>query len=254
MNVSIVSSLSKPFVWAFLLNCLLLGGVKAQGCKLIDKSQLAKVMAIDSLLVPIVNLEIHGCENLIVGDTYAGFVLGEQNFLVNGGVRAELAVDFPFVEGDTVEYRWSVLIPAKDAPGGDSNQWWLIAQWHDQPDPSLGQTWATFKAQSPPVAVHIETRNGVVGIGLSGLLGKKLTWVPVPTGVWLNFIATIRWSTGANGSVRFRVEDHPEFEFTASGQNMLNGYRHYFKAGQYRTPAVSRYSVIYMKNFVFRKL
>lgn len=239
---------------AMLMIGLMVGAAQAQGCKLVDKQQLAKVMAIDPALVPLLNLEIHGCENIIVGSTDAGFVLNEQNYLVNGGVRSELAIDFPFVEGDTVEYRWSVLIPTVDTPGGDSNEWWLIAQWHDQPDPRIGQTWSTLKAQPPPLAVHIEKRNGIVGIGLSGILGKKLSWAPVPTGVWLNLSATIRWSTGANGAISFRVDNHPEMDAVASGQNMLNGYKHYFKAGQYRTPYVSRYSVIYMKNIRFRKL
>lgn len=250
----LLNSLLSVVGTAAFLNCLLLNSVHAQGCKLVDKYRLANVMAIDSALIPILNFEIHGCENLIVADNYVGFVLNEQKFLVNGGVRAELAIDFPFAEGDTVEYNWSVLMPAKDAPGGESNQWWAIAQWHDQPDPRLGQTWATLKAQSPPVAIYVENRKGVVGIGLQDWAGKKTSWAPVPTGIWLNFIATIKWSTGANGWVRFRVEDHPELEFAAFGKNMLNGYQHYFKAGQYRTPSVSRYSVIYMKNFTFRKL
>ncbi|MBS1142133.1 MAG: signal peptide protein [Proteobacteria bacterium] len=245
---------STLFCRAMILGCFLAGGAHAQGCALVDKYKLASVMSIDPVLIPLLNLEIPSCANIVLGDSYAGFLLNATNQPLNGGIRSELAIDFPFVEGDTVEYRWSVMIPTQDPPGGDSQQWWVIAQWHDQPDPRLGQTWATLKPQSPPVAIYIERRNGIVGIGLQGMQGKKNSWAPVPLGVWLKLNATIRWSTTTTGSILFSVEGHPELDSILSGPNMLNGYKHYFKAGQYRAPSVSKASLIYLKNVRFRQL
>ena len=230
------------------------GLAHAQGCQYVDKYKLANVMAIDQALLSVLSFEIPTCSNIHLGNGNVGFVLNEQNVKLNNGIRSELSIDYPFAEGDTIEYRWSIMFPAKDAPGGDASQWWLIAQWHDQPDPRLSETWATFKAQSPPVALYAETRSGLVGMGLQGMQGKKISWTPVPTNVWLNLRAVIHWSTTSNGTVSLSVDDHPEFDSQADGRNMLNNYQHYFKAGQYRTPTVNKYSVIYLKNVRFRKL
>jgi hypothetical protein len=228
--------------------------VLAQGCAQLDKHQLANAMGIDQELIPWMNLEIPTCANIHVGGGYAGFVLDEVNVKLHEGVRSEISIDYPFVEGDTIEYRWSILVPSQGAPGGDAHQWWLIAQWHDQPDFRVGETWATLKAQPPPVAIFIESRNGVPGIGLYGLPGKKISWSPVPTDVWLDLGVVVHWSTASGGSVRFFIDGHPEFDVTATGRNMLNGYRHYFKVGQYRAPWIRQLSVLYVRNVRFRKL
>jgi hypothetical protein len=235
--------------------CLLPAGfVNAQGCAQVDKHKLASAMGIDQELVPWLNLEIPACGNIHVGVGYAGFVLDEQNDKLHDGIRSEIAIDYPFVEGDTIEYRWSILVPSAAAPGGDASQWWLIAQWHDQPDFRLGETWAMLKAQPPPVAVFVENRNGATGIGLYGLPGKRISWAPVPTDVWLDLSVVVHWRTTGDGSVHFSVDGHPEFDVTTTGRNMLNGYRHYFKVGQYRAPTIRQYSVLYVRNVRFRKL
>lgn len=239
------------------ISCMLFCGlsvVHAHGCNFIDKNKLAETMAIDKSLIPFLSLEIPSCANINLAEGYAGFVLNEQNEKVNNGVRSEIAINYPFVEGETVEYRWSILVPKDSALGGDDRQWWLIAQWHDQPNYSAGQTWATYKGQPPPVAIHTENRNGIIGIGLAGIQGKKLSWAPVPMDEWLNLKVVIHWSTKEDGSVNLSVEGHPELTFVSSGRNMLNSYQHYFKAGQYRAPSVNKYSVINIKNIQFKKL
>jgi hypothetical protein len=238
------------FIFSFCFNHV----VNAQGCPDIDKNKLATTMRVDSSLVKLMNMEIPECKNLSLFSGYAGFVLDEKNTYLNKGIRSEISIDFPFVEGETIEYRWSIMVPSKNSPGGDSKQWWVIAQWHDQPDPRLGQTWATFKAQSPPVAIYIERRNGKVGLGLQGMRGKKISWSSIPTDVWLDLNTSIHWSRGRFGYVNFSVKGHPELDAISTGPNMLNGYQHYFKAGQYRAPTANQRSVIYIKNIHFRKL
>ncbi len=225
-----------------------------QGCNLIDKNALIHSLKIDLSLLPFLNLEVPSCSHIKLHDGYAEFILTTDNIKINNGVRTEIAIGYPFTEGDTVEYRWSIMLPEADGPGGNTRQWWLIAQWHDQPDPRRGETWTNFKSQSPPVAIYVEKRDDVVGIGLQGLLGKKLSWTPAPSNTWLDLTATIRWSTTGYGSVKLSVAGHPEFNFISYGKNMLNNYQHYFKAGQYRSPDVIRNSVIYLKDINFRKL
>lgn len=226
----------------------------AQGCYSINKDKLASTIGINHELIPYLLLEIPGCENIILNNNYATFVLNEHNEKLNGGTRTEISINYPFTEGDDVEYRWSIMIPSEAAPGGNTKEWWVIAQWHDQPDPRLGETWANFKGQPPPVAIYIENRDGNVGIGLSGIGGKKISWAPVPSDVWLDLQVKIHWSTTTDGVVSFGIDKHPDSYVVSKGRNMLNGYQHYFKAGQYRAPWVKKYSVINVKNVIFKKL
>lgn len=226
----------------------------AQSCSEVDQNRLSQAMGIDPGLIPLLKLEIPSCANIRLGADHAAFILNEENVRLHNGTRSEIGIDFPFQEGDVIEYRWSVMFPSSGAPGGSADQWWLIAQWHDQPDPRLGETWANFKAESPPVAVFVERRNGILGIGLNSLRGQKGQWVPVPTDIWMDVRVMIHWSRGSDGYVRLTVDGRPDIVLSATGKNMLNGYRHYFKAGQYRAPTVRQYAAVYVKNIRFRRL
>lgn len=249
-----VGSWRKRWYLIFLSLLLIAGHAIAQSCADVDKHRLGQAMGIDAGLRPLLNLEIPSCANIRLGADHAIFVLNEENQRLHNGIRSEIGIDFPFQEGDVIEYRWSVLLPSAGTPGGGADQWWLIAQWHDQPDPRLGETWDNFKAESPPVAVFVERRNGIAGIGLNSLRGQKGQWAPVPLDTWMDVRVMIHWSRGIDGYVRLTVDGRPEISLSAMGRNMLNGYQHYFKAGQYRAPSIKQYSAVYLKNIRFRKL
>jgi hypothetical protein len=224
----------------------------ADGCPTISTEALSKAMNISPDLLRYVSIEVADCSNITLDRGFATFGLNEVNEKVHKGVRSEVLINYPFKEGDTIEYAWSVMLPTEAAPGGDAEQWWLIAQWHDQPDPAMGETWRTFKSHSPPVAITVERRNGVLGVGLNGIKGKKLDWAPVTTGRWLRVKALITWSTGEHGRATITImggEKPIVFEHT--GQNMLNAYQHYFKAGQYRDPSVRMKTAVRLKDFTF---
>lgn len=238
---------------AFIALCLQIAHAQAQGCQFIDKFKIATAMNIALDLVPYLSLEIPTCRNVHLADGSVGFVLLEDSPQLNNGVRSEIAINYPFQEGDLVEYQWSMMLPGRDAPGGATRDWWLVAQWHDQPDPRLGETWQMLKPQPPPVAVVVERRGGVLGIGLNGPGGVRVNWTPVPTDVWLDIRMMIRWSRAADGSAHLSVSGRSEIDLQYLGRTMLNGYQHYFKAGQYRAPHIRRSSIVYLKNVRFRK-
>lgn len=225
----------------------------ALGCALIDKHRVARVMGVDAGLVSVMGMEIPTCANIHLMADYVGFVLNEQNQVMHNGVRSEVLFDYPFNEGETVEYRWSVMFPSASPPGGRADQWWLIAQWHDQPDLRRGETWASLKPQSPPVAIYVERRAGVLGMGVTGLKGRKLSWSPVPLDTWLEMRVSILWSTKNDGLVTVQVPNQPRLGFLSRGVNMLNTYQHYFKVGQYRAPSATVFSVVYVKNISITK-
>jgi len=226
-------------------------------CEFVDKQNLAEAMNIQHDLRSMVSIEIASCSNVSLENGYVGFILNEKNEVIHSGIRSEVSIDYPFIEGDTVEYQWSIMIPKEYSPGNEAvrGEWWIIGQWHDQPDPNLGETWRTYSASSPPAAIYIETRNGVVGIGLSTFQRdgaqkkyKKINWVPVPKGKWLDLNVTINWSRTKKGLISFKIDDMPMFDVISLGPNMLNKYQHYLKLGQYRSPKHSKKSVIYIKD------
>lgn len=218
--------------------------VAAQGCLDIGKRQVVSALSMDPSLLEVTALEVPSCTNIRVAAEDVGFVLDEQSQKIHGGVRSEIAIDYSFNEGDTVEYRWSFLLPSANPPGAEPGAWWLIAQWHDQPDRRVGETWATFKSQPPPFALIVERRSGTVGIGMNGLHGKNLSWAPAPLDKWLDVTATVHWSTSDAGSVVVQVADHPELRFEIFGRNMHNAFQHYFKLGQYRAPWLKTLAIV----------
>ncbi len=211
-------------------------------------------LGMDEDLIPMMGLEIPSCANVIFNQDGLGFVLNEFNLKLHNGIRSEISVNYPYSEGDTVEYIWLAMFPSSAPPGGRSDQWWSIAQWHDQPDLRIGETWANFKVNSPPLAIFVENRNGALGIGLNGLKGRRVNWRPVPLDVWLEMRVTVRWSTKDDGYARLRVLGSDELDMITLGRNMLNSYQHYFKLGQYRAPTVKNLSVVYYKDLKFKNL
>lgn len=92
------------------------------------------------------------------GEPHLTLRLFEKNAKRSGGVRAEVSVDHPFKERDTVRYEWSVRL-ADDFPTvAPANRWWLIGQWHDQPDKAKGGSWEGFPSHSPPVLLGFGER------------------------------------------------------------------------------------------------
>lgn len=115
------------------------------------------------------DFQIPARENVeVISDGTHDFVeprmLPGQN-LTNGGDRAEISVDYPFLEGDTVSYQWQVRLPS-DSQADPQSRWWILAQWHDQPDRRIGETWAEFTLRSPPIAMIYDTIEGQESIAL----------------------------------------------------------------------------------------
>ena len=180
------------------------------------------------------------CDSLIQGPASLGFRLTGNTLPINNGIRSELAIDYPFKEGQTVRYSFDMKLPEYYVYDDAANRWWSIAQWHDQPDRTKNETWSTFAAHSPPVFLYIEQRfNRIVGMGLSTDSQRKHSWAAVPINTWLRISVTVKWSQGADGVVSVSVLDHPEFSDVIYGKNMFNGYQHYMKIGQYRRPEIT---------------
>lgn len=188
---------------------------------------------------------------------------------VNSGTRAELAWDSRDLEGSRAQYFFSERLDAtwpdfdrvKDAKGRPT--WQILAQFHDQPDCTLGETWDSYagSGNSPPIVVQSfwltkqdpDVRAvfdsgkaaGVVGLSdatlerpllglLVGVPAELRAVVPIEKAKWVDQRLDITWSRGSTGRVTWSVNG--TVITTVEGRNMINAAPHYFKAGLYRNP------------------
>lgn len=162
----------------------------------------------------------------------------------HGGIRAEVSLDYPFQPEDTVRYTWKFRLPKDFESDAPQNRWWVIGQWHDQPDRTKDETWETQPSYSPPISIGIAEIENRLAIGLSygTTLGNHKQAVsdpiPIQRGDWYTAQADIRWSQTENGSIELSLVEIPESATLMKGPNMNNAYQHYLKVGMYRHPGI----------------
>lgn len=181
---------------------------------------------------------------------------------LNGGIRAELSVDYPFVDGDTVRYEWSFWIPEDFTPD-PLNRWWVFANFHDQPDRTKGETWEGFPSNSSPLILgygHVEggfERDGFSIKETSDVLSvtygtdhRPVALVPFSRGVWHQVRLDVRWSQSSIGTLAMTLDG--AHVVSAKGPNMLNAFQHYLKAGMYRDPTIDSFNRVRLSSLKIR--
>ena len=221
-------------------------------CLDIGKRQVAKELSAPHFF-NIISIDAADCSSIEFNGNATSFILRSDTQKIHNGVRAEVAVDYPFNEGEQVTYQVAIKLPKDFKADFPQNRWWLVVQWHDQPDKRVNETWRDFPALSPPVAVYVEARNGIPGIGLIMFGKDKKSWAPYPLGQWLTLNFQISWSTYEDGLVNFKVLEYPEFSTQVNGRNMNNSYQHYLKFGQYRHTDIKVNSSVLFKNLNISK-
>jgi hypothetical protein len=184
-------------------------------------------------------------------ESYLALRLIPKQGLVNGGMRSELSINYPFQIGDTVEYTWQFRLPA-DFPSDPLNRWWIVAQWHDQPDPRKGETWANHPPECPPFFLMYRRHEGSDRLALWYRVPARSDkwavgeWV-IPRGTWITISATIHWSRSENGSIVLQT-DAPDCPALYSiGPNMLNDYQHWIVIGNYRHPDIQSDATVHVR-------
>ncbi len=172
-------------------------------------------------------------------DPYLGLAVFPFQAKVNGGIRAEISVDFPHPADASVTYFWRFRIP-ENSQADPKNRWWIVAQWHDQPDLDIGETWEAKPITSPAVALSYGVIDGVAHFGFSygAPEPSHIMVIPFSRGQWHDMKMVIDWSQGADGSATFYLDNMENPVAEANGRNMYNAYRNYFKLGIYRHPDI----------------
>jgi hypothetical protein len=245
---------------ALLLGTVLCGCTKA-GSREHELVYLRTVMP-DSLL-ECAHLEIGSVKSVaITGEgqsKHLGLHLFPRQSKVHGGIRAEISVGYPFQQGETVRYSWRFMLPDGFISDAPRNRWWVIGQWHDQPNKKVGETWKNFGSFSPPVLLGLGELDGKLAISLSyGPTNQKLKPrvvgpIFLERGKWHAITFVIRWSQGPDGKVLVFLDDHSKPVMIAEGPNMNNDYEHYLKLGMYRHPDIATDNWIYVDDLEISK-
>jgi hypothetical protein len=211
-------------------------------------------LALSSALLPVSHLEVPSLENMRALKDNRGSFLGLRTYggqpLVNGGVRAEVSTDFAFVEGETIHYSWMFAIPPDFQSDAPNNRWWVFAQWHGQPDPRLGQTWADFPSLSSPIGFGYGVLNGQDNLAFFYGAPQQSTvaLIPFQRGRWNKIDLKVTWSRGAAGRAAVHLDGATRPVHVSQGPNMHNAYQHFLKLGSYRQRDIAGDAWIYIRN------
>lgn len=154
---------------------------------------------------------------------------------INSGQRCELTLNVPYEDGDVIEYEWKIMIGSVFTPD-PSNRWYLMGQFHDQPDQDLGQTWGNYPGASPLEYFAYGNVSGqhYLAMSHSGVISTNpAEWVKLTTDQWVGIKLRIRWSQDANKGWMQLYQDGILI-MTRTGANMANAAEMYLKLGQYR--------------------
>lgn len=207
-------------------------------------------------LLDFAHVEVPAIENIAILGEGAAQHLGLHVFpgqkKLNGGIRAEVSVDFPHRAGDAVRYAWRFKVPEDFKSDAPENRWWLIGQWHDQPDTSKGESWDGFPSRSPPVLISLGELNGKLHLAIAygPKQDQKAGPVMIERGQWHSLAVEIHWSRKADGKAVFHLDDQPKPIATLEGPNMHNDFQHFLKLGMYRHPGITTDNWIYLDELV----
>jgi hypothetical protein len=167
---------------------------------------------------------------------------------IHRGLRSELSLHYHFEEGATVEYSLMMRLPSNFNGHKAQGGWWIVAQWHDQPDPTHGEDWSNFPGREAPIQLLYRNTADchqihlMYGAPVPHLVGS----VDIAENQWIPIKAVIHWSR-SHGHIELYFNDESEPQIAASGSNMLNSYFHFLKVGTYRDPIIQTQSSIHVR-------
>lgn len=214
--------------------------------------------ALSEALIKYAHIEIAQIESVdivqeVEGDSLA-LNLFQDNKKLRDRVRAEISIDYPYNEGETLRYSWQFKLPEVFPSDFPLNRWWVIGQWHDQPDISKGETWDGHESQSPPVLFGYgnDGKDDILSFTY-GTTHTPIGTIPLKKNVWNTITIDITWSQSDMGKAVVYLNGLDKPIFVANGANMLNGYQHYMKIGQYRHSDIATDNTVYVRNVAISK-
>lgn len=214
------------------------------------RDEILSLLIADPEIRAFAEIEIPSQSNVTICDDFISLHLFAGQDLLFGGVRSEVTVNFPFEEHETVVYEWEVMIPRDFVHDAPENRWWNMVQWHDQPDLTLGETWADLPSASPPVSLHLKFYEDQFYFAPRYMHAEppQEDLIAVEPGEWIKLKFEIRWSQADDGYLKIWVNDLQSPHIHYTGPNMHNGYHHYLKLGMYRHPEIDTDNTINLRS------
>ena len=215
-----------------------------------DKEEILSLLIEDDGVREFAETELLSDRNYTIHDDFLSLHLFAGQDLLFNGVRSEVTVNFPFTEHDTVVYEWEIMIPCDFNHDSPQNRWWNMGQWHDQPDLTLGQTWADLPARSPVMSLHLKFYDGEFYFAprYMHVEPPSRDLVAITPGEWMKLRFEILWSLEDDGYMKLWIDDQSDPHIYYTGPNMHNAYQHYLKLGMYRHPDIATDNTISLRN------
>lgn len=181
---------------------------------------------------------------------YLEFKLFRNQDKVNGGIRSEVSIDYPFQSGNTIEYSYEFLMPEGKFLSDSKNRWWIVgSQFHDQPNRRKNEKWGNFPKHSPSINFSYGFSDNQHLLHLMyGLKNQHVGTLNIKENQWYNIKMAIKWSTKADGKIDVFINNSPKPSISATGANMYNDYQHYWKIGMYRHSNIKTNASLFIRN------
>lgn len=234
-----------------------------EGLRELEVSYLRAGIVSDEI-IPYALIEVPEIRNIGTWSDSSGTYIISSLFpdqpLKSWGIRSEISIDYPYIPWDTIEYSWKFFMPEDFVSDTPLNRWWVLADWHDQPDRTKNQTWDDYPGNSAPIIIGYGNKDNTDMLSLSTWIantekGIEPRWlIPFEKGKWNSMRLVIHWSEGEDGIVELYFNDSNNPTIQTKGPNMLNSFQHYFKVGQYRHPEISTENHIFLRDISIKKL
>ncbi len=128
----------------------------------------------------------------------------------------------------------------------------MIGQFHDQPDPAIGETWSNYPSNPPPLSYRYINSQFIIAVyDFTPDSVKYLGSIPITKGVWHRIKTRVFWSTTDNGFVEFWL-DSVQLDISGitryTARNCFNKAGNYLKIGLYRSKIIDTVGIVYFDN------
>lgn len=163
--------------------------------------------------------------------------------------RSEIKLKSTAHEGKEIYYSWYFKI---DTSYVESDGFQIIGQFHDQPDPAIGESWNTYPAHSPPLSYNYINGEFIIAVYSFEISHvSHIVAMPIDKGVWHRIKSRIYWSTTEQGFMEFwldgkQIEESGVSRYTA--RNCFNKAGNYLNIGLYRSNDIDGLGIVYFDN------
>lgn len=247
----------------FIVACFLLGlsgSASAQQVFTPEETSALLKDIVSSETLPYASLQVTQRGDIFPSADNYGAYLGLQAYPAqesrNNAVSSELAINYPFREGETLRYSWRMKLPASFTSDAPDNRWWLLARWNDQANLQIGERPETFAGHNPAIMIGYRQLEGKHSLSFSYGIPQAITTIPfaAPADQWVKFCLEVTWSRGDQGVARLFVNDGKLPLREAKGPNLYTKYHTLFRLGMYRNAAIQSRAALYVGDVKIEKL